>query len=206
MSPTNPRAMTAASAVPNNRASYVGFGLTWLLGYGAYALTEGDDPMLGIPAATGPVLLIAGMSTASIITAVVMIRAQRGARGREAVVGYMLAASWLIGFVALYLLITALSAVMDPEQVQTLLWPSGSGLVVGMIYLAGGVAYHDMPQFTLGAWLAVIASAALFFEGANLYWALAVAGGGYLVAAALRPRGTATATVGGGSTNRYITK
>lgn len=72
---------------------------------------------------------------------------------------------------------------------QTLLWPTASGLVVGMIYLAGGAAHRDTLQYTLGTSLAAISSAALFFNGAHMYWILALAGGGaYLIAAALEPR------------------
>ncbi|WP_234390957.1 ABC transporter permease [Nocardia suismassiliense] len=172
------------SAVPNNRPSYLTFGLAWLLGYAAFALTYGDDPNLPIPSAVAPVLLLGGLLAGLIVTGVFAVRAQRGTHGREAVVGILLAASWLIGFSALYLIITALETALHDVQVQTLLWPTGSGLVVGMIYLAGGAAYRDLVQYTLGAWLAVTSSAALLLDGASLYWVLAIAGGGgYLVAA-----------------------
>ncbi|MFF3228580.1 ABC transporter permease [Nocardia suismassiliense] len=184
MSHHNPRAV---ATVPDNRPSYLTFGLAWLLGYTAFALTYGDDPSLPIPSAVAPVLLLGGLLTGLVVTGVFAVRAQRGAHGREAVVGILLAASWLIGFAALYLIITALETALHDVQVQTLLWPTGSGLVVGMIYLAGGSAYRDLVQYTLGAWLAVTSSAALLLDGANLYWVLAIAGGGgYLVAALCR--------------------
>ncbi|MFI9402746.1 ABC transporter permease [Nocardia sp. NPDC052316] len=189
MSHNNPRPAATASAVPNNRPSYLSFGLAWLLGYTAFALTYGDDPGLPLPAAVGPVLLLGGLLTGLVVTAVVAVRAQRGTRGAEAAVGIMLAASWLIGFSALFLIITALESALHEVRVQTLLWPTGSGLVVGMIYLAGGVAYRDLVQYALGAWLAVTSSAALLLDGAHLYWVLAIAGGGgYLVAAMCRVR------------------
>jgi hypothetical protein len=113
------------------------------------------------------------------------------------VIGKMLAASWLVGFGALFLIITALSTALQEQLVHTLLWPTGSGLVIGLLYLAGGVAHRDLLQYGLGAWLAVTSSAALFLQGANVYWALALAGGGaYLVAAALEQRRhTGAATV-----------
>ncbi|WP_206055144.1 ABC transporter permease [Nocardia sp. CS682] len=186
MSHHNPRAV---ATVPNNRPSYLTFGFAWLLGYTAFALTYGDEPSLPIPSAVAPVLLLGGLLVGLAVTGVFAVRAQRGAHGREAGVGILLAASWLIGFTALFLIITALQAALHDVQVQTLLWPTGSGLVVGMIYLAGGAAYRDLVQYTLGAWLAVTSSAALLLDGANLYWVLAIAGGGgYLVAALCRPR------------------
>ena len=175
--------------VLNNRPSYVSFGLAWLVGYGAFALAYGDDPILPTPSAVPAVLLLGGLLTAVTITGVVTAKAQRGAGGHEAVIGNLLAASWLVGFGALFLIITALSTALQEQHVHTLLWPTGSGLVVGLLYLAGGVAHRDVLQYGLGAWLAVMSSAALFLQGANVYWALALAGGGaYLVAAALEPR------------------
>lgn len=177
------------TSLPNNLPSYVSFGLALLVGYGAFALAHGADPILPTPSAVPAVLLLGGLLTAVTITGVVAARAQRGARGRDAVIGKMLAASWLVGFGALFLIITALSTALQEQLVHTLLWPTGSGLVIGLLYLAGGVAHRDLLQYGLGAWLAVTSSAALFLQGANVYWALALAGGGaYLVAAALEPR------------------
>ncbi|MBB5162975.1 hypothetical protein [Mycobacterium sp. AZCC_0083] len=94
----------------------------------------------------------------------------------------------LVGFGALFLVITALSEALQDQQVPALLWPTGSGLVIGLVYLAGGIAHRDVLQYGLGGWLAVTSPAALFLEGANVYWALALAGGvAYLVAAVLEP-------------------
>ena len=182
-------ATSSVGVILNNLPSYVSFGLAWLFGYGVFALAYGDHPRLPIPSAVPAVLLVGGLLTAVTITGVVTAKAQRGARGDEALVGNLLAASWPVGFVALFLIITALTTALQEQHVHTLLWPSGSGLAVGLLYLAGGVADRDVLQYALGAWLAVISSAALFLEGANLYWALALVGGGaYLVAAALEPR------------------
>jgi hypothetical protein len=93
----------------DNRPSYVSFGLALLIGYGAFALAHGDDPILPTPSAVPAVLLLGGLLMAVTITGVCMAKARRGARGREAVIDKMLAASWLVGFGALFLVITALS-------------------------------------------------------------------------------------------------
>ncbi|MGW3106585.1 hypothetical protein [Streptomyces sp. NPDC001100] len=117
------------------------------------------------------------------------VKALRGVLGPEALAGNLLAASWPIGFGSLFLIITALSAALDEQKVHTLMWPTASGLVVGLLYLAGGSVYRDRLQYMLGTWLALTSSAALVLHGAPLYWVLALAGGGsYLVAAALEPR------------------
>ncbi|MFE1593044.1 ABC transporter permease [Nocardia sp. NPDC058705] len=178
-----------ASPILDNRPIYLSFGFAWLIGHGSFALSHGTNPLLDLPDMVPTVLLGSGLLAAMVITTVVSMRAQRGATGREAVVGNLLGASWLIGFAALFFLITALG----PDTAATL-WPTGSGLIVGLLYLAGGAAYRDVLQYTLGAWLAVSSTAALFLDGAYLYWALALAGGGsYLLAAAFEPRRIAAA-------------
>ena len=169
----------------SNRPSYVTFGLALLIGYGAFALSSGEDPLLPMPSAVPTVLLLIGLLTALSITGVATAKARRG---HGAMIGNMLAAAWFVGFGALFLVITALSEALRDQQVHTLLWPSGSGLVIGLIYLAGGIADRDVVQYGLGAWLAVTSPAALFLQGTNMYSALAIAGGGaYLVAAIVEP-------------------
>jgi len=180
---------SALSVVLNNRLSYVSFGLAWLVGHGVNALTHGGDPVLDLPSAIPASLLVVGLLAGVVVTSVVTAKALRGVRGPDAMVGNLLAASWPIGFGALFLIITALGASLDEQKVHTLMWPTASGLVVGLLYLAGGAVYRDRLQYTLGTWLALTSSAALFLHGAPLYWVLALAGGGsYLVAAALEPR------------------
>jgi hypothetical protein len=170
----------------SNRPAYVSFGLALVVGYGAFALSYGDEPILPIPSAVPVILLLVGLLTAVTFTGVGTARARRA---HDAVIEGMLAASWLVGFGALFLVITALSTALQEQDVHTLLWPTGSGLVIGLLYLAAGVAHRDGLQYGLGAWLAVTSPAALFLQGANVYWALALAGGvAYLVAAALESR------------------
>jgi hypothetical protein len=187
----------------SNRPSYVSFGLALLVGYGAFALSYGDDPILPMPSAVPAALLLVGLLTAVTITGVATAKARRA---HDAMIENMLAAVWLIGFGALFLVITALSEALREPQVHTLLWPSGSGLVIGLIYLAGGIAHRDVLQYGLGAWLAVTSPAALFLQGANVYWALALAGGGaYLVAAVLEPSAVSP-TVDVGAAPALITR
>ncbi|MEU4596726.1 ABC transporter permease [Nocardia sp. NPDC023988] len=186
--------MSALRVLLDNRPSYLSFGAAWLLGHGAYAVSHGDSPLVRLPAVVPGALLVGGLLIAMVVTSVVTMRAKRGATGAEAVVGNLLTASWLVGFGALFFVITALSSALADENLRMLLWPTGSGLVVGLLYLAGGAAYRDVLQYALGAWLALTSSAALFLTGASPYWVLALAGGGsYLVAAALEPRRRAVA-------------
>ncbi|MEU8900369.1 ABC transporter permease [Nocardia sp. NPDC048505] len=169
---------------PDQRLSYLIFGFAWLLGYGAFALAEGADPL--VPDSVAAVLLFGGLLAGLVVTAAAIVKG--GVRG--ALTGNLLAGAWVIGFAALSVLIWALSTALDEPQVQTLLWPPGAGLVVGMLYLTGGIAYRDLPQYVLGVWLAMASAVALCFAGAGLYWVLAVAGGGGYLAAAVAGKAT----------------
>ncbi|ADB33496.1 hypothetical protein Kfla_4466 [Kribbella flavida DSM 17836] len=174
--------------VLNNRPQYVAFGLAWLVGYGLFAVTSGRSPIVSLPG-LAPAALIGGLVAAIVVTSVVAGRDQRRASPTEVLTGKLLTASWLVGFVALFLLITGVASATGDAHLQSLLWPTGSGLVVGLVYLAGGAAHRDMLQYALGTWLALISSASVFFDAPGMYWVLAVAGGGaYLAAAALEPR------------------
>ncbi|HEY5844628.1 MAG TPA: hypothetical protein VIU87_24800 [Mycobacterium sp.] len=62
----------------------------------------------------------------------------------------MLAASWLVGFGALFPAITTLAEALQVQELHMLLWPTGSGLIVGLLYLAGGTAQRDVLQYALG--------------------------------------------------------
>lgn len=178
----------------DNRASYVGWGLAYLVGWGAFAVSGGDDPVLDLPSALPAVLLVVGLLSAFVVTAVGIARHAKQVTGPAAVAGQLLGAAWAIGFTALFLLITATAGDLGVHRVETLLWPAGSGLVVGMMYLMGGVVERDKLQYALGTWLALVTTAAVFLGTPGMYAVLALAGGGaYLLAAHLEPRRLAAA-------------
>ncbi|MGC7095144.1 hypothetical protein ACPZ19_10805 [Amycolatopsis lurida] len=103
--------------------------------------------------------------------------------------GKLLGAAWITGFTALFLTITGLSAAIDHPELRTMLWPAGSTLVVGLLYLAEGVVRRIPLHYYLGTGLLLIAGASFLFGTPGLFWVLAVAGGGaYAVATALEHR------------------
>lgn len=100
----------------------------------------------------------------------------------------LLGATWVVGFTALAALITGTAFTGDDPHLQSLLWPTGSALVVGILYTAAGAAYRDGVQYLLGAYLAVLGAAAVALGEVGSTALLATAGvAGYLVAAALEP-------------------
>ncbi|GAA3364092.1 hypothetical protein GCM10017744_061480 [Streptomyces antimycoticus] len=183
---------TAAMRSPgevDNRAAYIGFGLAYVFGHGSAALSKGTSPLLDLPSWLPMTLLGAGLAAGTVQATRAALRAQRGAAGPDLLSGKLLGASWLIGFAALFLAITGLSSAVEMPDLQSMLWPTGSGLIVGLLYVSEGAARRNVLHYGLGVWLALTSTAALFLGTPGLYWVLAIAGGGaYAVATVLERR------------------
>ncbi|MEU3304528.1 ABC transporter permease [Streptomyces sp. NPDC006678] len=190
--PVTTGVMTTPSRLVNevdNRDAYVSFGLAYLLGHGAAAVSQGDNPILGLPGWLPITLLGIGLATGITQATVAALRAQRGATEPDILTGKLLGTAWITAFTALFLAITGLTSALGMPELQSILWPAGSGLVVGLLYLAEGSARRNLLHYSLGVWLALTSTAALFLGTPGLYWVLAVAGGGaYALAAVLERR------------------
>lgn len=178
-----------AAARIDNRVAYAGFGLAYLLGHGAAAVSAGPSPLVQLPGWLPTALLATGLAVGTVAATLASTRAQRGAPEAEVRTGKLLGMAWATGFVALFLAITGLSTSLDMPELQSVLWPTGSGLVVGLLYLAEGAARRNTLHYALGSWLALISTAALFLATPGHYAVLAVAGGlAYAVATVLETR------------------
>jgi len=167
----------------DNRIAYLGFGAAYLLGHGGTALTVGSDPVINAPGWLPMILLGAGMAVGTVAATVAATRTQRGLSPHEAQPGKLLGLAWITGFLGLFLAITGLTATTGDAGLQTVLWPSGSGLVVGLIYLAEGAMRRDMLHYSLGTFLIIMATSVLFLPTALGIGVLALSGAAaYLVA------------------------
>ncbi|MFB8395224.1 ABC transporter permease [Streptomyces yangpuensis] len=173
----------------DSRAAYASFGLAYVLGHGAAAASHGDSPLLGLPDWLPMTLLGAGLVTGVVQATLAALRAQRGAPAPEILSGKLLGIAWIAAFTALALAITGLTSVLDAPELQSVLWPAGSGIVVGLLYLAEGAVRRNVLHYGLGIWLALTSGAVLSLDAPGLYWALAGAGGGaYALATVLEAR------------------
>jgi hypothetical protein len=185
----SPAAATAATdGDVDSRAAYVSFGLAYVLGHGASAVSLGSEPLVTLPAWLPTTLLGAGVVAGTLFAVRAGNRAQRGASRHDLISAKLLGLSWISAFAALYLAITGLTAELDRPDLQTMLWPTWSGFLVGVLYLGEGAARRNVLHYGLGTWLALTSTAALFFGTPSLFWVLAVAGGGFAVAAVLEGR------------------
>ncbi|SDN82476.1 hypothetical protein SAMN05421507_101396 [Lentzea jiangxiensis] len=117
------------------------------------------------------------------------LRAQRFAPESRRRAEKLVGTAWATGFATLALAVTGLSTVFEKPELQTVLWPAGSTIVVGLIYLAEGAVRGNELHYNLGTWLALVAAATLFVPGAGFFGVLAVLGGtAYLLAAFLESR------------------
>ncbi|MEB3959142.1 ABC transporter permease [Streptomyces kunmingensis] len=173
----------------DSRSTYVSFGLAYVLGHGSAALSKGDTPLLDLPGWLPMTLLGAGLATGTVLATRAALRAQSTATDPDEILsGKLLGAAWITGFAALFLAITGLAAAVDTPDVQTLLWPTGSGLIVGLIYVAEGAARRNPLHYALGTWLALTSTGALLLGDPAFYWVLTLAGGGAYALAALLER------------------
>lgn len=180
--------MVRAPSEVDNRSAYACFGLAYVLGHGSAAVSRGDNPLLDLPGWLPMTLLGIGLAAGTVQATRAALRAQRGATGPEALTGQLLGAAWVSAFAALFLTITGLAAAIDHPDIQTLLWPTGSAFVVGLLYIAEGAARRNPLHYGLGTWLALTSTAALLLGNPAFYWVLTLAGGGAYVLAALLER------------------
>ncbi|PXX71386.1 hypothetical protein DFR70_101808 [Nocardia tenerifensis] len=173
----------------DNRATYLSFGAAYVFGHGAAALSKGADPVLSLPGWLPMALLGAGLAVGTVAATMAALRAQRGADSSEVLSGKLLGISWASAFAALFLIISGITSLLDRADLQGVLWPTGAGLIVGLLYLGEGAARRNVLHYCLGTWLALVSTGALMLGTPGLFWVLTVGGGGgYLIATVLERR------------------
>jgi hypothetical protein len=186
---TVPAPVAAHRGEVDSRASYVGFGFAYVLGHGASALSAGPDPLVALPSWLPMALLGAGLGAGTVFATLAATRAQRSAAPGDAFSGKLLGMSWISAFAGLFLAITGLTALLGMPDLQSVLWPTLSGFLVGVLYLGEGAARRNVLHYGLGTWLVLTSAASLLLGTPTLFWVLAVAGGGgFAVAAVLENR------------------
>jgi hypothetical protein len=174
------RAGAVRSLYPSPVPMLSSWGAAWLLGFGACYLAQA-----GALPGWGAWVTLAGLSVlAMTVTARQLSRSRRGVTGPSRVVGAMYGWSWLLGCGGAFALNVGLTAQGMPERLQPLLWPGSTLLVVGVLYLAGGVAWQDRLIYGLGAWTLLVAAGSVAAGTPANFALMALAGGGGLLAAA----------------------
>ena len=170
LTPTGPAEALAVVAEQRARAVrqldvdsgplYLWWGTATLLGYAALYLgaSKGQEPTISptVSGATFAGLLVA----AAAVTAAHIYSRVRGIRGPSATQGAMYSLSWVLGFAATSGIGSGLLRAGMSDELADLYFFAAAGLIVGLLYLAGGSLWLDRSMYALGAWLIAVFTAA----------------------------------------------
>lgn len=189
---------------PDGRVLFGGWGLAWLIGYLAMWSTARDT---GVPAAWAGWVLAGCIVGATGLTVVHSVTRTSGTRGASARVGAMYGWTWFLAFMAFGVLLGAMGDAGASTEVQAIAANGFACVIVGLLYLAGGMLFEESRMYAIGGWMLVTAVLAAFAGMPNTYLVMAVAGGGGFLAmvaveqvirARRRSPGTGERTEGGG--------
>ncbi|WP_052488977.1 hypothetical protein [Streptomyces sp. 150FB] len=162
------------------------WGVAWLVGFGASYLAHGDDRLIpGWVGTAVPAVLLLGALVWSLAYG---LRTGRGVSGPSRSVGVLYGWSWTLGFGCLFAVNGALIRHGLTSDEAALLWSSSALLLTGVLYLAGGMLWQDMFQYTLGVWSMVCAAGAVFAGVPGNFLVQSLAGGGGFLALAVYHR------------------
>ena len=155
------------------------WGIAWLLGYGMLWLIDGAKPLLSVPLVPAVITFIVLLLGAVAVSIVIGTRAGRGIRTSPAAAftGTVYGITCSVAFIAIYVFAAGLAANGMSVELQTIFFPTGMALIVGLLYLVAGAIWHAVPSIVMGGLMVVVALIAPFFGYPNHYLFLAVAGG-----------------------------
>lgn len=165
------------------------WGLAWLIGFGLMWLDVRDqDPYTGPGVGSGLPFVVL-MLVAMTVTAFVIGRGTAGLGGRAQRVGRRVGLGWGLGWAGFYCVAGSLIRFGLPAEAIAVLFAGGAMFLTGLIYLVSAAVWDDAVQGWLGVWLIVVAAVGSFLGpvGVLIVGALA-GGGGFLVAALVKPR------------------
>ena len=137
-----------------------------------------------MPAAPAAVLFGACITGAIAVTIVHITRRTSGLRGESSRVGALYGWAWFLALGTQTVILNAAYRHGLPDELNALLWPVLSGLVVGTLYLAGGALWQEDLQYRLGVWILVASAAGAIAGYPGVYLVMCLAGGGGFLAAA----------------------
>ena len=161
------------------------WGTAWLVGYGVMWLTARDDRT---PSVLAVVVAIGLGVLAVVLTIVHVLRRTQGIAGASVRQGALYGWAWPIGFTAQSLIVAGLGRAGASDEVTGLAANAIAALVVGLLYLAGGLLWEDTPMYVVGGWMALVGAAAAVAGLPASYLVMALAGGGAMLALGLVAR------------------
>ena len=170
------------SLQPDTAVILGAWGAAWLVGFGVMWLALSGRLVLPlwVAYATNGTL---GVS-ATLVVFAQMVRGGRGVLGPSRHTASQYGWSWLLALGGVWLLDLALEHQGLPSQLDPLLWTGSTLLVVGLLYLGGGMLWGNRVLYGLGAWILLTGAGSVAVGVPGNFAVLSLAGGGgFLVAA-----------------------
>jgi hypothetical protein len=159
-----------------------GWGIAWLIGFGAAYLSYGASP--AVPPWLAVIVLVVVNLGAAALSYSQSIRHGRGIEGPSHEVMSMYMWSWPLAMTGVFAADTGLALHGLPVRLDALLWTGTGACTVGVLYLAGGMLFRDRLHYGLGVWMLMTGAASVFAGAPGNFAVLALAGGGGFLAAA----------------------
>ncbi len=160
------------------------WAVAWGVGFGGLWLIDGARPQFAIPVEVAAPLFGALMAIAAVVSAVLGARSGRGIRSSKeaAFTGTVYGITWSVGFIALFVLGSALSYNGMPSELSNLYYPAVSLIFVGIMYVIAGAIWRAIPAIVMGGLIVFIAAIGPYFGYPGHYLFYAITGGGVFLA------------------------
>jgi hypothetical protein len=170
----------AALTRPSNAVLFAVWGLAWLIGYGAMWLSGRHGEVSPASAIVFGACVLAGL----VATFWHVRRRLHGVAGSGPRTGALFAGAWVVGYAAQGMTIGGLANAGASDDLVQLVANATGALVVGLLFLAGGMMWRSPGMYGLGAWMCLVAGAAALVGLPGSYLVMALAGGGGMLVAA----------------------
>ncbi|MFI9485123.1 hypothetical protein ACIG47_01925 [Promicromonospora sp. NPDC052451] len=160
---------------PDGRLLFGAWGLAWLAGYLVMWQTARDT---GLPARWAGWVFAGCILGAMAFTIVHSITRTAGTRGVGARTGALYGWTWFLAFLTYGVVLGAMADAGAPPEVVAIAANGFACVVVGIMYIAGGLLFGELRMPAVGAWMLVTAVLAAFAGMPGTYLVMALAGGG----------------------------
>ncbi|WP_125772759.1 hypothetical protein [Antribacter gilvus] len=160
---------------PDGRVMFGAWGLAWLVGYLAMWTSARET---GAPEPWAGFVLAGTIVGATALTIVHSTTRASGVRGASARVGAMYGWTWFLGFTVYGMVLGAMFRAGASWEVVATAANGFACLIVGLMYIAGGLLFGEIRMYAVGAWMLVTAAVAAFAGMPHTYLVMALAGGG----------------------------
>ena len=165
----------------------VAWGLAWLIGYAALALSRRADYSLPLV----PYLFFYGcLAAALLFTFAYIVPKVRGIRGRSSREGTYYGLAWALGMPLGAIILSRVNAFLatvntaEAKEVASLVSNAVPCLIVGVIFLMSAALWDEMVMGVLGGWILLVTLVVTIAGMPWAWWIMSVAGGGGMLVAA----------------------